>query len=132
MAQSKVVDHGTISAWINDFILQPNVQREPRTVLRRACTRFPEIHLDLQLPGFIAKLKSALGGYDAVVDVGANLGQFALPLGKLGFTVFSFEPVKKTCELLRQNILDAQLAGKVHVTCAGVAEASQVPQAPKP
>ena len=117
----------TRSAMIHDLLLQPNVQWQPRTVLRRTCTRFPEIHLDLELPKIMAKLKASLGGgYDAVVDVGANLGQFALPLGKLGFTVFSFEPVKKTCDQLRKNVLAAKLEEKVHVTCAGVAESSLV------
>ena len=120
------LSEGTRSAMINDLILQPIVQWEPRTVLRRTCTLLPDVHLDLQLPRIMAKLRSLLGGFDAVVDVGANLGQFALPLGKLEFNVFSFEPVKKTCDLLRRNVLAARLSEKVHVTCAGVAEVSQV------
>lgn len=39
-----------------------------------------------------------------IIDVGANVGIFAVPLAKLGYKLIAFEPVKLNYELLIQNI----------------------------
>lgn len=43
-----------------------------------------------------------------IIDIGANVGQFGLPLARAGHTVYSFEPVDSTCQTLRDNLRKAQ------------------------
>ena len=52
-----------------------------------------------------------------IIDVGANEGQFALPNGRRGHTVFSFEPNSDTCESLKRSIISEQLSSKVSLFC---------------
>ena len=56
-----------------------------------------------------------------LVDVGANVGQFAIPMAKRGHTVVSFEPVPSTCQKLKANIAKASVGGSVLVYCAAAA-----------
>jgi len=58
----------------------------------------------------------------AIVDIGANVGQFALPLAKEGHTVYSFEPIEGTCEILKQNVKKDGVERLVRVFCVGVDE----------
>lgn len=47
-----------------------------------------------------------MGEEDIVLDLGANVGNHAIALAtaRPGATIHVFEPIKKTCELLRRNI----------------------------
>ena len=57
-----------------------------------------------------------------VLDIGANTGQFAVPLASLGHTVISFEPSQSTCDVLRKNLENANVANRVEVHCAPAAK----------
>jgi len=52
------------------------------------------------------------------IDVGANQGQFAIPITKLGHEVISFEPVPSTCATLKANLAKAGLTSTVHCKAA--------------
>lgn len=52
------------------------------------------------------------------VDVGANTGQFAIPITKMGHKVISFEPVPSTCAILRANLAKAGLTSTVYCKAA--------------
>mmetsp|Transcript_34981 Transcript_34981/g.104341 ORF Transcript_34981/g.104341 Transcript_34981/m.104341 type:complete len:435 (-) Transcript_34981:317-1621(-) len=60
------------------------------------------------------------GGSTTIVDVGANAGQFALPLAKKGHTIYSFEPVSQTCATLKDNIKKEGVEARIKVACVGV------------
>jgi len=55
-----------------------------------------------------------------IVDIGANQGQFALPLAKRGFKMCSFEPDAGTCEVLKTNIRKENVEKNMAVTCMGI------------
>lgn len=61
-------------------------------------------------------------GRQFVVDVGANVGQFAAAMAQAGVDGVSFEPAPATCRELEANIAAAQLpgAGRVQAVCAAV------------
>ena len=48
-----------------------------------------------------------------VLDVGANAGQFAIPMAELGHTVISVEPNENTCNSLKKNLDSRGLAPQV-------------------
>ena len=51
---------------------------------------------------------------DVVVDIGANVGQFAIPIAKNGHRVISIEPNEKTCEKLKENLAETMLTAQVN------------------
>jgi len=53
-----------------------------------------------------------------LVDIGANTGQFAVPMASLGHTVISFEPSPATCEVLLNNLKKANVSSRVELHCA--------------
>lgn len=57
-----------------------------------------------------------LTGTTTILDIGANVGQFAIPTAKSGHRVICIEPNKKTCEKLKGNLAEAMLATH-QVTC---------------
>ena len=54
-----------------------------------------------------------ISGHITVLDVGANTGQFAIPIAELGNTVISLEPNEKTCNTLKNNLETRGLTPKV-------------------
>ena len=48
-----------------------------------------------------------------IIDIGANIGQFAIPNAELGHYVVSFEPNVNTCNTLKSRVVQKHLAGKV-------------------
>ena len=54
-----------------------------------------------------------ISGHNTVLDVGANTGQFAIPIAELGNTVISLEPNEKTCNTLKNNVETRGLTPKV-------------------
>lgn len=61
-----------------------------------------------------------------IIDVGANVGQFSLPLVKSGHTVYSFEPVNTTCLTLRQRSAAMDDGTKNHhIHCFGIDDVEQ-------
>lgn len=52
---------------------------------------------------------------DTVLDVGANIGTFSLPLARAGFGVVAVEPASDTGERLRRHITMNGLTDQVHV-----------------
>ena len=54
-----------------------------------------------------------LHGHVNIVDIGANEGQFALPNGRHGHHVISFEPNLQTCESLKRSVSSERLRDKV-------------------
>ena len=48
-----------------------------------------------------------------VLDVGANAGQFAIPMAELGHTVISLEPNENTCNTLKNNLESRGLSPRV-------------------
>jgi len=57
------------------------------------------------------------------VDIGANVGQFAIPLAIDGHMVYSFEPVEATCNILKRKVSeDIKLVTRLKITCVGVDE----------
>ena len=57
-------------------------------------------------PEEIELILKHMGEDDIVLDLGANVGNHAIALAtaRPGATIHVFEPIKKTCELLRRNI----------------------------
>lgn len=45
-----------------------------------------------------------------LVDVGANTGQFAVPMASLGHSVISFEPSPATCDIFLNNVKKANVS----------------------
>ena len=56
----------------------------------------------------------------SIIDIGANIGQSAIPLAKDGHTVYSFEPVVSTCEALKRNVMKENVQTNVNVFCVGI------------
>lgn len=48
-----------------------------------------------------------------IIDVGANIGQFAIPNGQIGHHVESFEPNLSTCDVLKSRVAHHGLLEKV-------------------
>jgi len=57
-----------------------------------------------------------------IVDIGANVGQFAVPNAQLGHNVISFEPNKNTCLSLISRIKNKDLENLVSVHCVAAGE----------
>ena len=80
--------------------------------------------LDLKKPEDMANdlLRSTSGRIvpSLIVDIGANIGQTAIPLAKENHTVFSFEPVASNCEKLKRNIKKENLERYSHIFCVGI------------
>jgi len=76
--------------------------------------------LDLGVPERIISKLLGTSQRAKIVDIGANVGQFAIPLAKDGHWVYSFEPVASTCETLQTNIREKHLEDRIQVTCAGL------------
>ena len=49
-----------------------------------------------------------------ILDIGANVGQFAIPIAKSGHRVISIEPNSKTCEKLKENLAETMLTAQVN------------------
>jgi 2-polyprenyl-3-methyl-5-hydroxy-6-metoxy-1,4-benzoquinol methylase len=62
---------------------------------------------------------------DIVLDVGANIGVFALGAAKQGAHVYAYEPVPATFELLQQNIHLHGLDNMVHPRNIGLSDRSE-------
>ena len=92
-----------------------SVKRERSDSFRRILVRekvglpsgfFPETFWEKQvLPSLNARVN--------IVDVGANVGQFALPNARRGHHVFSFEPNPETCDQLKKTLLKQKLKSQV-------------------
>ena len=54
------------------------------------------------------------------IDVGANAGQFVIPIRKHGHEVISFEPVPSTCKKLKDNLAKEGLTSTVY--CKAVSD----------
>ena len=54
-----------------------------------------------------------LVGTTTILDIGANVGQFAIPIAKSGHRVISIEPNEKTCEKLKENLAETTLTTQV-------------------
>ena len=67
---------------------------------------------------FFARFLPLMSEKHLVLDIGANTGQFAVPMASLGHTVISFEPNQSTCDILRKNLENANVASRVEVHCA--------------
>lgn len=61
-----------------------------------------------------------------VVDVGANVGHFAMSVAEFGHASISYEPAPSTCEKLKKNIdkvrLSAERLSEMQVVCAAVSD----------
>ena len=62
---------------------------------------------------------------DIVLDVGANIGVFALSAAKQGAQVYAYEPIPGTFGLLQQNINLHGLANMVHPRNIGLSDRSE-------
>jgi len=62
---------------------------------------------------------------DTVLDVGANIGVFALCAAKQGAQVYAYEPIPATFELLKQNIQLHGLDNMVHPRNIGLSDQSE-------
>jgi FkbM family methyltransferase len=62
---------------------------------------------------------------DIVLDVGANIGVFALCAAKQGAQVYAYEPIPGTFELLQQNIHLHGLDNMVHPRNIGLSDQSE-------
>lgn len=84
-------------------------------------------HLPLSAPEFVLDtlLSTSESQQADIIDVGANIGQFAIPLAKQGHRVISFEPNSGTCLKLKDNIKNNQLDGRVRVICSGISDAKE-------
>jgi FkbM family methyltransferase len=67
-----------------------------------------------------------------LVDVGANVGMFAIPMAKLGHTVISFEPGQATCATFKANIAKTQFQSNVEVHCAAASNTQETKTFHKP
>lgn len=54
-----------------------------------------------------------LTGKTTILDIGANVGQFAIPIAKNGHRVISIEPNEKTCEKLKENLAETKFTTQV-------------------
>lgn len=75
----------------------------------------PEAILHVLLDRKVSKKQTA-----KIVDIGANVGQFALPLAEKGHMLYSFEPVDSTCQKLKDQVAYEKLEKNFHITCAGI------------
>ena len=57
-----------------------------------------------------------------ILDVGANVGTTTVPLAVQGFRVLSIEPVGRTFNLLRENVIRNGLSDRVHLVQAAIVE----------
>jgi FkbM family methyltransferase len=62
---------------------------------------------------------------DVVLDIGANIGVFALCAAKQGAQVYAYEPIPRTFELLQQNIYLHGLDNMVHPRNIGLSDRSE-------
>jgi len=73
---------------------------------------------------FAAMLLPRVTQRSTVIDVGANIGQFALTIAKLGHNGICFEPAPSTCRQLKANVANASAAGtralNISIHCAAV------------
>ena len=79
-----------------------NHQLNPRKLLVREKVGlrwdlFPERYWEMDI-------LPRISGHITVLDVGANTGQFAIPMAELGHTVISLEPNRNTCETLKNKL----------------------------
>ncbi|WP_193173383.1 FkbM family methyltransferase [Nisaea nitritireducens] len=67
---------------------------------------FQHIRQKLYEPEEVELILKHMGEEDIVLDLGANVGNHAIALAtaRPNATIHVFEPIKKTCELLRRNI----------------------------
>lgn len=87
--------------------------------------KYLEAMLPLKTPEDITNslIQSPTGKKSKIIDIGANKGQFAIPLAQDGHEVFSFEPVNTTCAVLKENLDKYKNA---HVFCVGIAAQEDV------
>ena len=67
---------------------------------------FPERYLETHV---LPKLSKRI----TVLDVGANKGQFAMPLAEIGHNVISLEPNESTCATLKESLRSKGLEKQV-------------------
>jgi FkbM family methyltransferase len=60
-----------------------------------------------------------------LVDVGANIGQFTIPIANLGHTVISFEPNQAACATLKANVAKTDFQSNVEVHCAAASNTQE-------
>lgn len=76
--------------------------------------------LDCEDVQIINIISSQIDDYAIAIDVGGNLGLFSLTLASRGFSVYAFEPIPETFELMQKNIsLNPELAPKIKTTLSG-------------
>ena len=90
----------------------PNTAGKFRRILSRELVgitydMFPEQY-------FSTHMLPRITGKATFLDIGANVGQFAIPIAKSGHRVVSIEPHPKTCETLKQNVLAASSSSLVN------------------
>jgi FkbM family methyltransferase len=71
---------------------------------------------------FFARFLPLMSEKHLVLDIGANTGQLAVPIASLGHKVISFEPNQSTCDILRKNLENANVANRVEIHCAPAAK----------
>ena len=59
--------------------------------------------------------RACLARGDTILDIGANIGTFSLPLARAGFDVVAVEPASDTVQRLHRHIEMNSLGGKVSV-----------------
>lgn len=80
--------------------------------------------LPLSVPEIVLnKLLNSQSHKDAtIIDVGANVGQFAIPLAKQNYRVISFEPNVESCLKLKENLEKDLIDDQVMVFCSGISD----------
>lgn len=58
-----------------------------------------------------------------IIDVGANVGQFAIPIVKRGHRVISFEPNKQSCDTLKRGV-DQYSGDQIEIHCSAAGDES--------
>jgi FkbM family methyltransferase len=120
--------------WITWFLVAPNEHRVARVTLRNGAHLYVDPVADVQDTIFwtgeydtqtITRMERLLAPDAAVLDVGANIGAYAVQLGRAlrgGGRLIAIEPVPANVERLRENIEANALTEVVEIINAAVGE----------
>lgn len=67
---------------------------------------------------FEQKLLPFMKKKHVLLDIGANTGQFSIPMASRGHRAVSFEPSQSTCKILRGNMERANVSSLIVLHCA--------------
>src|SRR6185295_9270147 len=121
-----------VGRWMTRFLLSPAERRVVRVILRNGAQLYVDPVADLQETIFwtgeydtetITRMERLLEPDAVVLDVGANIGAYAVQLGRRlrrGGRIVAIEPVPANVQRLRENIEANALADVVEIVNAAV------------